>query len=474
MLNQQIQSLIRDQRLVQPGDDVLVGVSGGPDSLCLLNILWQMRHAGAFSLQAAHLNHRLRGREADRDEALVRAWCCQHDIPCAVKRVNVRQLAAAQKRSLEDASRQARLAFFRACCRRLKRPKLALAHTRDDQAETVVMRLVRGTGIPGLAGMRFLSFYEGLPIIRPLLSTPKQEILRYTAAAKIPYRVDASNLSAVYTRNRVRWEVMPLLEKLNPGARDHLARLAECAQQAEDELDKRARQVFQRLSRRDSPPRVRFKRRDLQRLSPEVCRRVLLLGISRVKGSAKDIDYMHIGQLEKFLAETNRSGRTLTLPRGMRVRSQGDDIIIQEGLVTRGRARQQRMLALNTPRRMPDLGYEFSLTSSRWPGRRQHTSGRVEYFDKDQLRQPLIVRTRRPGDVFWPLGAPGKKKLSDFFIDHKVDAEERDRVPLVVSGKTIIWVVGHRLSDLVKITPRTRRVVRLAARLIRARACRSS
>jgi len=444
---------------------LLAGISGGPDSVFLLEQLRLLRRDYGLRLCVAHVNHCLRGKDSDGDEAFVAALAAGYGLPFFRCRVNTAAVAKTQKMSLEDAGRMLRYNFFLNLCNVHGIDKIVLAHTKDDQSETVLMRLLRGTGITGLAGMRPLTVIEGKKVIRPLLVIEKRQITGYLRKRAIASRTDASNLVPEFFRNKIRLELVPLLEKLSPHVKDNLCRIADNAREAEDFLRQTARRDYARLVSKGRDGVARLEREFFSRLMPVRRSGLIRAVMMDLLGSLQGIDSRHVRIADDFICAKNNSGRSIDLPKGVVITQSRGYCVFRLAAAKRGQGRALAAVRLPLARRIcvPGLRYSFiAQTVNKITSLKKHSS-LIEYFDLDTLSVPLRIRTRKDGDVVRPLGSSGAKKLKKFLIDEKIDNFEKDRIPLVVSGKHIVWVVGVRIADPYKVTAATRRILKISA-----------
>lgn len=416
--------------LVQPGEGILVGLSGGPDSMALLHLLLQVAPVLRLRVAAAHLDHGMRRESAD-DAAFVRRLCDDWRVPLVVERRDIPALACRHRRGLEETARDQRRAFLQAAAQRLDCAAIALGHHRDDQAETVLQRLLRGCGSSGLAGMRLRSG----SFIRPLLEVSRQAILDYLAAEELPFVEDASNRDPSYTRNRIRHQLLPQLQSFNPRIAEHLARLGWRLTLEEDFWAEEEQRQLQCLARMDADGWW-LERPALLALHPALRSRVLRRALEGVRGHLRGVQACHLDALEQLLVGERPEGE-LNLPEAWAGR------------------RYQRLWLRRAPPPEPEPFCVVIAGPGRYPlpdGRLLEVAlshhpwgedaGRVE-FEAAAVPFPLQVRSFRPGDRFRPDGAPGGKKLKDFFIDAKLAREVRYRLPLVVADE-ILWLAGLR------------------------------
>ncbi len=448
-----------------PGEKLLVGVSGGPDSVFLLNTLSCLQKYFGFKIYIAHVNHCLRGAESDADELFVRNLAFEKAAPFFLCRVNAAKIAKNEKLSLEDAARKARYNFFLNLCRIHKITKIVLAHTKDDQAETVLMRILRGTGLTGLCGMSPVSDRDGVKIIRPLLDIEKKDILNYLKKHIIKSRLDSSNLKTDFFRNRIRLDILPLLEKINPRVKDNLVRLGSNAREADEVLQDLVLKKFPRVVCGQNKNLFRVKRDSFMRLAPVLRTGILRRIIALLEGDLKGIDARHIHIADAFIRAQQTSVKSIDLPKGLLLRKSKNYIVLEKKQLQKKNNNKKKsyLLSLNKRINIPDLGFSFIASSIKKNINLKKHSQNVEYFDRDKLKFPLIIRGREKGDCFYPLGLKGRKKIKDFLIDEKVDAEQKDKIPMLICGKDIVWVTGMRISEKFKVTDKTKNILKITA-----------
>lgn len=467
-LTQKIKQIIEDYKLLVPNDRILVCVSGGSDSIFLLYLLSALKDEYKLKLHIAHVNHSLRAQESDKDCEFVRNLAAKLNIPFFSTKVDTKEFVKAQKLSLEDAARRLRYNFFLKVAHLYHLDKIALAHTKNDQAETILMRLVRGTGLTGLCGIRHKRSLEDKILIRPLLDISKEEILKFLRKNKIKSRIDSSNLKCDYFRNKIRLKILPLLEEYNPKIKDKLFNLGQNLKEVEDYLQEKVENIYKRLVTKANDKRARLKRGGFLKLEPALRKALIRRIIEVLKGNLKKIDYKHIQAIDKFIKKDAIKGRGIELPKNLQVKKERDAVIFLE----KEKSHKKKIkiavykLRLNQELKISMLRYSFLACGKKKNVNLKRHSKFLEYFDFDKIKFPLVVRTRKEGDIFRPLGAKGKKKLKKFFIDEKVDINLRNRLPLIFSGKRIVWVVGMRISDDFKVSPQTKRLLKIQARKI--------
>ena len=449
------------------GKTLLVAVSGGGDSLALLYALHQAQAEFDLRLCGAHLNHTLRGDESDADAAFVAAAFRRLDIPYTLQRADIAAYRRAHRLSLEDAARRVRYAFLADAAARHAAHAVAIAHTADDQAETLLMNIIRGSGLDGLRGMQPLDRLAidaaNLTLFRPLLGVTRAQTYAYCAALGLQPRQDASNLSLEHTRNRIRLELMPMLERFNPAARDALLRLASNAAEDADYIRAQTNAVWQDVARQSdaSEAVIALSTQALARQHPAVQSRILRRAVQAVKGSADGVARRHILDMRRLIA--GPAGRTLHLPDsilfaiGYGEAHIGSGAAATDALSPLPAICGEHPLAVPGETRIP--GWRISASVCDVPAARgaiADAAGFSETLDLDSVGAALHLRARRPGDRFQPLGMAQSKKLQDFMVDERIPRRWRDGVPLLVSRNGIACVAGWRIAHWARVTDATK------------------
>ncbi len=478
-IESKVRRAVERHALWPPGATVIAAVSGGADSLCLLGTLDALRLRGVPSapgrIVIAHLDHRLRGADGGADAAFVAELAGAMGLECIVRREEVATLARRDKRSLEDAARRARYAFLRRVAAEVAAERIATGHTRDDQAETVLMHLLRGGGLSGLAGMAPLAG----DIARPLLDVTRAETEAYCAARGWTSRHDASNDDPAFLRTRVRRTLLPLLERENPHLRDTLARNAALIAADAAYLDALARDAWDRVVTVSRSDAISFDLAALRALPAALRSRLLREAQRRLTGGDGDgdgegLEARHVEAAEEYILR-GQNGTARELPGGLRLVRDREALTIERvsGTIANhdcDTPPHAEPVALPVPGEvaLPGLGMLLRarlLDAAALPeGALQGAERDAAYADADQIGTTLAVRAWRPGDRFRPLGMAHEKKLQDYFTDGHVPRAERAHIPLVLDGERVIWVAGQRLDDRVRVTPQTRRVLELTMR----------
>ncbi|MBI2871094.1 MAG: tRNA lysidine(34) synthetase TilS [Candidatus Omnitrophica bacterium] len=454
---------IKTRKLLLPGEKIVLAVSGGPDSMALLHAFCTFRTALHLNLTVAHLDHCLR-KGSKQDAEFVKSACRVLNVPFVSGRADVRRFARTRKLSIEDAARRLRYRFLVKAAKKAGARKIVTAHTQDDQAETVVLQLVRGAGLSGASGMDWsgpvgTGQSRAVRLVRPFLSTPRAEILKFLRRCRIRFREDPTNSSRRFKRNRLRHDVMPLLKRLNPRAVKHLATFAEILSTGKEYIDRVTEGVFTRLAH-ERPGRCQFQRSEFIKLPRAIQQGLFRQAVARLGGEEASLNFRHWQLFHQALYKEGVPA-LLHFPRSIEV---GLDDRVVSFSKTRP-AKKIRSVSIPKVRSGEVAFADRTITFNMFPRtRRLFPRGRAgeAWLDAERVWFPIQVRTRRPGDRFIPLGMRQSKKLQDFLVDEKVPRSERDSLPIFQDRRQIVWVGGKRLADSVKITPQTRQVLRIS------------
>jgi len=453
-----LQEADRRYRLLEGVQSVLVACSGGPDSVALLHLLWTRREDLGLRLGVAHLNHGLRGEAAEADAAYVSDLAQRLDLPFFVEKADVAALAGQGGRSVEVAAREARYEFLTRVAQAGGWERVALGHTASDRVETVLLNLLRGTGLHGLRG---IPPRQGL-FIRPLILATRAETAAYCARCGLEPRLDGTNLDPGQARrNRVRLELLPLLKTYNPALEEALLRVAEAAE-AELEWTEPLVQAAAARAIREGPQRVSLDLAALEEAAPGLRYRLLREAWVRLTGDPFDLSAADYAALQRLLLES-QTGRRLCLPRDIQAQKGYNELSLSRVGADERCAWPARELPTEGTLALPEIGK--TVVVERLPDRPAKLGdacGRQIVVDAAALRLPLQVRPWRQGDRLVPLGMSGHKKVQDLFCDRKVPAEQRRLVPIITDGDgEIIWVVGCAMSERARLTERTREFLRI-------------
>jgi tRNA(Ile)-lysidine synthase len=471
---EQVRETIRRYDLFTSGETVVVGVSGGPDSLTLLHVLLRLRDELGIALHVAHLDHAMRP-ESPEDARFVKELAEAWGLPVTVARRDVPALAREWRLAPEEAARRARYEFLAEVAHQVQARTVAVAHNADDQVETVLMHLLRGSGLAGLRGMQPLSPYpypvpgrERLRLVRPLLEVPRPAIEAYCREHGLQPRFDRSNLDTTFFRNRLRHELIPTLETYNPGIREILRRTARVIADDYDYLRRERDRAWEQVVRREDDAFV-FDLARWKRLHPSLKRGLLRKAVHLLRPEVRDITWTHI-ENALAVADEKPPGSEATLPAGLALFKSYDSFAVGEKPpVPDWPLLESDGLPLQVPGVTPLPNSDWQVTADVFP---RSALTDAELHDPDPWHsvmdaavagERLFLRRRRPGDVFHPLGMGGHtKSVAEFMIGARIPVHVRDRLPLVVDAKDeIVWLPGWRLDERVRITEATKQVLRL-------------
>ncbi len=451
MVFPKVKKIIEKYGMFSPGDRILVAVSGGPDSVCLLHILNRCRKEMGLSLHIVHINHGIRKRESKREEKFVSHLAGRMGLPITVKSLDVPSYARRKKLTVEEAARDMRYSALEQLAGKLNAKKIALGHNASDQVETVLMHLLRGSGPQGLSGIPPLRKLGSAAIVRPLIEISREEILGYLKENSLKFCLDSSNRKTEYFRNKIRLKLLPLLRKnYNRNIEGALLRLSEILKEENAYWERVVERVLHEVvSWKSGKILIDFRR--FLRYNVVVQRRILY----RLFGGV-----VSLHQIESIrnLARKSSQGKRIYLGNKFSVRKEGDFLIFSS---SPERKFKKFNYSIRVPGRNEIEGLNLILNTRILNSRPvSGGSANIVYFDVDKINfQKLIVRNRQEGDRFRPFGLRGTKKLSDFFIDKKIPRRLRDKVPLLVDGDDILWVVGIRRADKARITEDTKKIL---------------
>ncbi len=451
-LLQAVLCYIDRHEMIRNGDRIVIGVSGGPDSVSLLDLMVRLRESLGIRLCVAHLNHQLRGQASDMDERFVRDLAASTGLPFYSERATL-----PQGESPEAAAREARLAFLERVTRTAGASRIALAHTRGDQAETVLMRLLRGAGPTGLGAIRPIR--DGI-WIRPLLAVSRQQIQAYVDHRSLQVRCDDSNADTRFLRNRIRHRLLPkLASEYNPAVEAALARSAEIIQGEDQLLDQQAESAYRMALRYEGKRKIILDENAVFRYHIALRRRIFRTAFFRLRGRARDLDEQSVSRMESL---SQAPAGAVQVVSGISVHRAGPWLI-----VSRPTPAFETDVAVPGVTEIPEIGavLETRIRPACQAPEQDLTSDPFRAcFDRDALAGCLTLRNRRRADRFAPFGLNGTQKISDLFINLKIPRPLRDEIPLLLDGKAILWVVGLRTAGPTAVTHRAKTVLDVAFR----------
>lgn len=451
----------REEGWWKQGIAVLAAVSGGPDSMALLHLLRTMAEDTPFKIVVAHANHQFRGEESDAEEQLVGSVAETWGLPFESAALNVPAYIEETGMNAQSAARERRYHFLRETARAHGCTHLLLGHHADDQAETVLMRIIRGTGPGGLSGIPYRRREEEMELIRPLLRITKGELLDYCKRNEVPYAVDSSNVDRHYFRNAVRLDLMPMLEAYNPGLKTSLLRLADLAAADDAYLEAETHKALQ-LCATTAGEGFRISQRRFDGLHVALQRRLVKLILSCSAALERHTEYRLVEDIVSNLASARSAAPRMELGGGWELVREYDEVYI--GPVRPVPAAYGYPIEARTGIVViEETGERFVI--DKMQGAVDAASDRPEEasFDAEELHYPLLLRSRKPGDVIEPYGLNGSKKVQDMFVDAKVPRYRRESMPLLVDGEgRVLWIPGMRRSRHALIAANTRTTLRIA------------
>ncbi len=449
----QVTSTARKYAMFSPGDMVLVAVSGGADSVSLLDILYEVRTEMDIRLGIAHFNHGLRPGEDEKEAEFVRGLSESYGVRLYEGNASK---SLREATSLEETARKERYRFLEQAAREAEADKIALGHTMNDQAETVMIRLLRGSGPPGLSG---IPPKRGDRIVRPLIEITRGEILAYLHEKGLNWMEDPSNRDPRFLRNRIRHQLLPLLQQYQPDLIPLLSRTAEIFRQDEEWMSEEARGWMEKNVRESSLGGLEVRIHDLHGLAPALQTRVVRAMVKETAGGLRRISAKHISAIRALL-DSSRPQAMVTLPGGVLVLKQYQSLRIT-------RSWDQEVPGFLLEIQGPGSFKLEALESMVVVEEVEPTDVSLEkapswqaFFDAEKVKYPILIRTFRPGDRFEPLGLGGTKKLKDFFIDQKVPASLRRLIPIFETQEKIMWVGGLRIDERFKVSGHTKKVLK--------------
>lgn len=468
MLNK-VCDFINQNNMISKGDRIVVGVSGGADSICLLYVLQRLRKVMGISLYAVHVNHGIRGSEADGDEQFVKELCKSLEVEFIAYHFNIKEMAKLKGLTEEEAGRNARYQAFLEVCKKLKCNKIAVAHNKNDNAETILFHLFRGTGIKGLIGIephRVISEDFGdIILIRPLLSTDRNEIEEFLMKEQVSFRTDSTNLTEDYSRNKIRNKILSYAkDEINSNAIGNINETALKLREVWDYINENLQMRYKYLVHEDKGF-FAILVKELMKEPPVMQKGVLRMILNKLSGSLKDLEAKHVDAILSLCEK--QVGRYVHLPYGIIAERGYEDIRIFIGRETKEQAEEQKPfepVQMTIPGRVviPQIRKVFEAKIIKHEKNKEiPKSSCMKWFDYDKIENAVDIRTRKEGDYIQINSSGGCKKLKDYFIDQKIPRNLRDCQILVADGSHIIWIPGSRdrISEKYKVDDSTENVL---------------
>ena len=465
-----IEKFIQKYHMLTCGDRVIAGVSGGADSVCLFLMLLELREKIGFDLIAVHVHHGLRGEAADQDQRFVEALCEQHRIPLEIFRVNLESIAKKRKQSLEEAGRMVRREAFDSVCKKYGGNKIALAHHQNDNAETLLWNLSRGTGLDGLGGIRPVNG----KFIRPLLCMNRKEIEEYLAKRKQSYCIDETNAGTDYTRNKLRHLVLPILEEqVNSAAVRHMNETMEQIWELQEYMQEQVEAAYQECVQEhfEKACWIQIQQKSFETFPELIKKMVIRKGMEQVGGKKRDLSHKHVDVMMELM--NKQVGRTLDLPYEMHAKRNYEGIRLEKqrtysfGEEKKAEIMQECMSELNIPGEtiLADRNLKLRCKILEKP---KNLSIKdipqkiyTKWFDYGIIKSSLYIRTRQAGDNIVIDEKGHQKKLKSWFVDEKIPKEVRDSQLLLAENNDILWVLGHRMSQAYQVKQSTKWILQI-------------
>lgn len=468
----EVLNTVNKYQLIQSHDTIIVGVSGGPDSVALLKILHSITTVKSLNLHliVAHLNHQLRGESSEKDAQFVQNLSKDLSLPFILKSVNIQKISDQTKNSIEETARIERYTFFMELSQKYNALTVATGHTADDNAETLLHRIIRGTGLLGLGGIpikRPLTRDSTIQLVRPLLFTWRREIIEYLKKEQLHYRIDTSNYETIYSRNKIRLELIPLLEnQYNKNVKNSLIQLCQILTANNEYLDSEVKKILKDSTRESTRDSYSIDTRSLTR-QPKILQYLMLQKIlTTLRVPLKEIKYEHYVKIFDEIIKTGK-GRHFQLPGKLYLWHEHGVLSFKKELLHKSCIPQISETIIQVPGITPvhPLGQLVSeildIQDLSLEAYKKTKTRDEEVFDLQNLTMPLMIRLRKKGDAISPLGIHGYKKLKDLFIDKKIPVKERDAILIVVMNNQPIWVIGICMDTRVKVKPTTRKILKL-------------
>ena len=456
-----VKQFIIDNELIQNNDKILIALSGGPDSVCLLSILYELKEKFNIKLAAAHVNHMLRGEEADKDEEYAKELCNKLNIEFYSKKIDIDKIANEKNISHEMAGRDERYKFFFELSKVNGYNKIAVAHNSNDQAETIIMNIMRGSGIEGLCGIR--SKREN-GIIRPILCLSRKEIEEYCEKYNLNPRIDKTNLENIYRRNKVRLDILPYMkENFNKDIINTINRMAKLIQVDNDFLEKESNNYYDLYCLKDKSKLIISK--EAFKLDKAILTRIIKKSFMNFSNKFNNFEMKHIYEL--ILLAKNETNKRIYLPNDIialnvygdiHLKKKNDKKIINKGI-------DQEIIIEKADLNGKSIEYGDYIVGFNVINNKNNiefsNNVLIKYLDYDKIKEKLIIRKRKDGDRIVPLGMKGSKKIKDIFIDLKVPLDQRDEIPILCFDNEIAWVVRYKVSESFKISKETKNIIKI-------------
>lgn len=451
---------IKENELIQQGDKILVALSGGPDSVCLLHILYELKDTFNLTLGAIHINHMLRDEDSDKDEKYIIKLCNELGINHYVKRINIEYVARFENVSLEVAGRNERYKAFEEIRNKYEYNKIAVAHNSNDQAETILMRIMRGTGLEGLTGIK-PKREDG--VIRPILCLNRQEIERYCEEKRLNPRIDSSNYERIYSRNKIRLDILPYMkEHFNKDIIDTLNRMSILLQKDNEFIEKYSNGCYNKYCE-NLGERFKISQKLFKEEMDSIITRVIIRAFKEVSNSHQNFEMKHIYEIVNLANKD--TGKKLNLTNKIICENLYGDIIFIKKEKHKKELSNNSEIKIDKNDIYKKVIFDNYIISFEIIENRNEVefskNSLIKLFDYDNIEKEIVIRYRKDGDKIIPLGMKGSKKIKDIFIDLKIPREDRNNIPILCFDDKISWIVGYKTSQIFKVTKDTKKILKI-------------
>lgn len=458
MIINSVRQTIKRENLIEKNDKILIALSGGPDSICLLDIMIKLKDEYNLTLYAAHLNHRIRGIDAQEDSLFCQKICKKNNVTFFVKNIDIPELAVQQSRGVEEVARDVRYDMFFDIKNKLGINKIAVAHNLDDQAETMLMKMFRGSGIQGLRG---IDYKRKDGIIRPLLDIYKSQINEYCDVNNLNPRIDKTNFESDYSRNKVRLDLIPYIENnYCENIKQILSRTANVIRDDYNYIEEVSKEHYELLVKNKSDDEIILDLPLLKNTDTAIQKRVIRLAILDIMGNLNNVENVHIVDSLSLLEKSD--GKIINLPKNLKAYIKNEDYVITTKNQENEEITYEYKIEINGKTVVNEIG--LTVTTSVLPAKDSlalPVSKYIKVFDYDKIVGSLYVRSRKIGDKLSPIGLTGTKKIKDILINKKIPADTKYMFPIISDDEQILWLLGYRISENYKIDDSTQRVIRI-------------
>ena len=449
---------LNNNKLINNKDKLLLGISGGPDSLTMLDLFYKIKDEYDLELIVFHLNHLFR-KEAEKEAVFVKNFCKKRNIECVIKKFDVPAYVKEKNLSPEEGAREIRFKYLKNIYDKKKIDKICLAHNKDDNIETILFNIFRGSGTRGLIGIKSsIDLYE-MKIIHPLLIFYRSEIIDYCKINDLSPVFDPSNESDLYSRNRIRNNILPMIEdQINPNVKNSLIRLSNVISEDYNFIDNYSENLLEKILIEKNKNKYIFNLDKLKKLHNAIIKRIFNKVLFEIKGNIDNFYYKHYNYIIEFI-KNNKTGDILELPDNIKLKISYNKLFVYKGIIENNKP-YEILIDSDGSYKLPfkqRINIEIVNEKLDW---KDYQDDNICLVDFEEIKFPLKLRNRKDGDKFIPLGMSGHKKVKDFFIDRKVPDYLRDKIPILFNNDgSLIWICGYRMDDRFKIKKSSKKIL---------------